>query len=377
MRFSNPLLLATALLMTSKVTSFAPGTTFVHFISPKSKKTGSTRLYAIGVLARKAKEADVRKYCEQGVEDSVMEKLKVIKDTSDSVELGLGEPGPLQQVLTRRKGTITLIAEYKRKIEGAGYIDEVFDPEILSPTFREFGASGIAVMADERMGGCSYKDLADFIEEQRRAANKVPGSVMVINNDLIVDEIQVARTAAIGAKGIVLTFNIIGEEKVSELLKAAKAVEIEAIVAVSTKEEAQTAVNLSARIIMVVCPCVMKRCLNIDRKSFRRTGASAVLIHQLSKGAIVYYSKYRFSLLSYRLLRPIQIVIDRGTTFLLRAQFPLLLASAGAQCRTSFALSCSVRNFRRIFLAPFTSLSTVNWHSGFGQVKTLLPPSFL
>jgi indole-3-glycerol phosphate synthase len=75
---------------------------------------------------------------------------------------------------------------------------------------------------------------------------------MVINNDLIVDEIQVARTAAIGAKGIVLAFNIIGEEKVSELLKAAKAVEIEAIVAVSTKEEAQTAVNLGARIIMVV-----------------------------------------------------------------------------------------------------------------------------
>lgn len=252
MRFSNPLFLATALFSTSKVTSFAPSTAFVHYISSKSKKTGSTRLYAIGVLARKAKEADVRKYCEQGVEDSVMDKLKLIKDAGDSVELGLGEPGPLQQVLTRRKGTITLIAEYKRKIEGAGYIDEVFDPEILSPTFREFGASGIAVMADERMGGCSYKDLADFIEEQRRAANKVPGSVMVINNDLIVDEIQVARTAAIGAKGIVLTFNIIGEEKVSELLKAAKAVEIEAIVAVSTNEEAQTAVNLGARIIMVV-----------------------------------------------------------------------------------------------------------------------------
>jgi indole-3-glycerol phosphate synthase len=182
-----------------------------------------------------------------------MEQLKIIKDAgdSDSVELGTGEPGPLQQMLTRRKGTITLIAEYKRKIDGAGYIDDVFDPEILSPTFREFGASSIAVMADERMGGCNYKDLAAFIEEQRRAMNEVPGPLMVINNDLIVDEIQIARTAAIGAKGVVLTLNVIGEELTSELLKAAKAVDIEAIVAVFNKDEAQTAVNLGARILVV------------------------------------------------------------------------------------------------------------------------------
>jgi indole-3-glycerol phosphate synthase len=251
MRLSNALLLATALLATSKVQPFAPGAAFVRSLSPKCQQTSSTSLFAIGVLARRAKEADVRKYCEEGVEDSVMEQLKLIKDAGDAVELGTGEPGPLQQVLTRRKGTITLIAEYKRKIEGAGYIDNVFDPEILSPTFREFGASGIAVMADERMGGCNYKDLAAFIEEQRRARNEVPGPLMVINNDLIVDEIQIARTAAIGAKGVVLTLNVIGEDLASELLKAAKAVDIEAIAAVFTKEEAQTAVNLGARIIMV------------------------------------------------------------------------------------------------------------------------------
>lgn len=254
MRISDALLLATALLATSKVHAFAPAAAFVRSVSPKYQQTSSnTSLSAIGVLARKAKEANVRKYCEEGVEDSVMEQLKLIKDNAkDSVvELGTGEPGPLQQLLTRRKGTITLIAEYKRKIDGAGYIDDVFDPEILSPTFREFGASGIAVMADERMGGCNYEDLAAFIEEQRRAVNEVPGPLMVINNDLIVDEIQIARTAAVGARGVVLTLNIIGEEMASKFLKAAMAVDVEAIVAVSTKDEAQTAVNLGARILVV------------------------------------------------------------------------------------------------------------------------------
>ena len=254
MRLVSALVLALALLATCGVRAFAPthtNTAFVRFNAQKSSRSSSSSLYAIGVLARKAKEADLRKYCEGGVEDAVMDKLKLIKEAGDSIELGTGEPGPLQQVLTRRKGTITLIAEYKRKIEGTGYIDEVFDPEVLSPTFRNFGASGIAVMADERMGGCTYEDVADFVEEQRKAHSQVPGPVMIINNDLIVDEIQVARTAAIGAKGIVLTLNVIGEEKVKELLKAAKAVDIEGIVAVSTKEEAQTAVDLGARIISV------------------------------------------------------------------------------------------------------------------------------
>jgi indole-3-glycerol phosphate synthase len=218
----------------------------------QSKFSSATSLWAIGVLARKAKEADVRKYCEAGVSDDVMEQYNRIKSKSDDIDLSHASPGPLQQVLTRRKGTITLIAEYKRKIEGAGYIDDVFDPEILSPTFREFGASGIAVMADERMGGCNYTDLQDFITEQARAANKVPGPVLVINNDLIVDEIQIARSAAMKCQGVVLVFDILGEEKVVEFLKAARAVDIEAIVAISTHEQAQTAIDVGARIIKVV-----------------------------------------------------------------------------------------------------------------------------
>ena len=212
----------------------------------------SSTLYAIGVLARKAKEADIRKYCEGGVEDSVMAQYEKIKASRDEPLDMTKPPGPLQTELTRRKGTITIIAEYKRKVENGGFINEVFDPEILSPTFRESGASAIAVMADERMGGCTYNDLAAFVEEQRRARNNIPGSILVVNNDLIVDEIQIARTAAVGAMGVVIVFSVVGEEKVHIFLKAAQAVGIEAIVAVSSKEEAQRAIDLGARIIAVI-----------------------------------------------------------------------------------------------------------------------------
>ena len=231
----------------------------------------TTQLYAIGPLAKKAKEASLRQYIANGIEDDVMEKYQIIKaaledettttttttsssdTTSNSVAAMSTTPGPLQSTLHRRKGTITVIAEYKRKLADSGYIKEsIFDPEILSPLFREFGTSGIAVMADERMGGCTYQDLKAFAEEQRRARMEVPGPVCVINNDMIIDELQVARSAAYGAGAIVLSLQLLGKEQTIKLLKAARAVDLESIVAVSTNEEAQTAIDIGARMISVV-----------------------------------------------------------------------------------------------------------------------------
>ncbi|KAL7572343.1 hypothetical protein ACA910_021557 [Epithemia clementina (nom. ined.)] len=162
-------------------------------------------------------------------------------------------PGPLQISLTKRKGTITVIAEYKRKTSEAetGFINEMFDPELLSPTFREFGASAIAVMADERMGGCTYRDIDAFVEEQRRSKNEVPGPIPVINNDLIVDELQIAQSVASQCVACVISLAVVGVEECETLIKAAKAVNLETLVVVSTREQAQQAVDLGARMLLV------------------------------------------------------------------------------------------------------------------------------
>lgn len=213
----------------------------------------ATSLHAIGALAKKAKEATLRQYIADGIEDNVMEKYNTIKEalSKEGDDRGDYVVGPLQERLTRRKGTITVIAEYKRKLADSGYIKEVFEPAMMSSEFRMFGASAIAVMADERMGGCTYEDLGVFVEDQRRSANLVPGPVQIINNDLIIDEIQIARSAAIGASAVVLIFDILGAEGTAKLLKAARAVELEVIVAVSNKEDAQQAVDYGARMISV------------------------------------------------------------------------------------------------------------------------------
>jgi indole-3-glycerol phosphate synthase len=229
-------------------------------ITPTTSTTTTTSLFAVSSLVRKAKETELRKELkENGIPDEVMEQYKIIqealkKEDSEAPK----EMGPLQQSLTRRKGTITVIAEYKRKIaDGAnGYIRVNADskkgeasvalnqPILLSSEFREFGAAGIAVLADNRMGGCDYEDLKTFIEEQRRSKNEVPGPVGIINSDVIVDEVQIAKSAVVGATAVLLDYELLsGQEDVVKLARAARAVNLEVIVAVRSKEEAQTAID--------------------------------------------------------------------------------------------------------------------------------------
>jgi indole-3-glycerol phosphate synthase len=256
------ILLATTAIVWTTAQAFCPSSAVSSNVLSSKKKTtssSSSSLYAVGALVKKAKEASLRQYIAEGIEDSVMEQYKIIKDAleNDKIDLTTSQEvdqiGPLQQTLTRRKGTITVIAEYKRKLADSGYIKDVFEPEILSREFREFGAAGIAVLADERMGGCTYEDLKAFVEDQRRSQNLVPGPVLIINSDLIIDELQIARSAAYGASAVVLTWDVLGDlAQVEKLLKAAKAVDLEVIVAISSREEAQQAIDLGARMISVV-----------------------------------------------------------------------------------------------------------------------------
>ncbi|KAL7528718.1 hypothetical protein ACHAWF_002676 [Thalassiosira exigua] len=232
----------------------APIHSFVPIVipgSPPRAAATSTALGALGVFVRKAKEAEVRQYCEAGPPDSVLALLQKIKD-SHGVEGEVASAGELQSLLTKRRGTISVVAEYKRKCEGSGFLAEVPGPEILSPVFREFGASAVAVLADDRTGGCTYDDVMAVVGEQEEARGEVPGPLPVISSDLIVDEIQIAQAADAGAVAVTVTYGVVGAEKVAQFVQDAKVLGLEVIVNVGAAEEAQGAVNAGASIVSVV-----------------------------------------------------------------------------------------------------------------------------
>lgn len=222
----------------------------------QNTRPSTSSLGAIAALAKKAKQNELRQYVQAGVPDSVMQIYQQMQSKYATIDLLANEnnrPNPLQQELTRRRGTLTIIAEYNRKTRftDTGIIPDLYDPEVVSPMFREYLASAIAVTADERMGGCDYSTLKTFVTEQKRAHMEVPGPVMIINNDLILDELQIARTADVGADAIVLSAAVLEKDELEKLLKCAAAVSLEAIVAVSSVEQAQQAIDMGAQMISV------------------------------------------------------------------------------------------------------------------------------
>lgn len=84
------------------------------------------------------------------------------------------------------------------------------------------------------------------------ALGEVPGPLPVISSDLIVDEIQIARAADAGAKGVTVTYGVVGPEKVRQFIRDARAIGLETIVNVGSAEEAQGAVDAGASLISVV-----------------------------------------------------------------------------------------------------------------------------
>ena len=253
-------LIGTSSQLFQSTTAFSPipnsnpscGFTKSYNTRTSTSSSKSTTLFAIGVLARKAKEMEIKKYMEsEDLEPEVLAKYELVQASVDSSITPT--TSEFQKTLTKRKGTITVIAEYKRRLDKGGFIDEVYDPEILSPTFREFGASAIAIMTDERMGGCTYDDMKKVHKEQSIAVGDMPGPVSLVSSDLIVHPIQVARSANAGASAVVLNYALLGGkdgERFIPLLQACQKLELDAIVSVDTKEEAQGAVDAGATIIM-------------------------------------------------------------------------------------------------------------------------------
>jgi indole-3-glycerol phosphate synthase len=228
-----------------------------------------TQLHAIAVLVKKAKQAQLRAFVAAGVPEHVSTVYAAMKEAAAAASpTTRAAPGPLQQALTRRRGTITVIAEYNQQQRrqtvaetkkkgndlGAAAFLARNDPELLSPMFRESGSAAIAFTPDFKAGEDAMKnadDLRTFVEEQRRALQKVPGPVPVVWNDVIVDELQIAMARVENVAAVVLSEAYLSNEELAYLLQCCAAVDLEAMVAVSTPDGSQAAVQAGARMLLV------------------------------------------------------------------------------------------------------------------------------
>src|SRR6266446_483787 len=145
-----------------------------------------------------------------------------------------------RSALHRDDEVFAVIAEVKKASPSAGVIAESFDPVEIAKDYERAGANAISVLTDTKFFQGKLQDLADV----RRAV-----SVPLLRKDFILDEIQIAESAANGADAILLIVAALEQKKLLGLLDAAATYRLDALVEVHTREELNRALGAGAKII--------------------------------------------------------------------------------------------------------------------------------
>lgn len=144
--------------------------------------------------------------------------------------------------LERSDGKITIIAEVKKASPSAGTIVEAFDPIGIARNYERAGASAISVLTDEKF----FQGKLEYLSEIRDAA-----SLPLLRKDFVLDEIQVAESAANGADAILLIVAALEQKQLIDLKNAAAKYQLGVLVEVHTLEETERAIGAGAEIIGV------------------------------------------------------------------------------------------------------------------------------
>src|SRR5437660_11135439 len=100
-----------------------------------------------------------------------------------------------RSALHRDDEVFAVIAEIKKASPSAGVIAKSFDPVEIAKNYERAGANAISVLTDEKFFQGKLTDLVDV----RRAV-----SLPILRKDFVLDEIQIAESAASDADAILL-----------------------------------------------------------------------------------------------------------------------------------------------------------------------------
>lgn len=183
--------------------------------------------------------------------DDLSPKAAAALAAADAAPADAAAVPALAAAMRKASGTMSVLAEYRRKGSGVEFVDEVPAPQLVSPVFREEGAAAASVCVGAATGGCSVADVEAFCAEQGTAAGDFPGPLPVLWNELVCDRRQLAVAKAAGAAGVTLSLPLLGAEAAGELAAQCAAFRLEVVAQVTTPEEVAAAVAFGAPIVAV------------------------------------------------------------------------------------------------------------------------------
>ena len=142
--------------------------------------------------------------------------------------------------LQRADQKLAVIAEIKRASPSAGVIAHSFNPIEIAKQYEFRGASAISVLTETKFFRGDLEHLADV-----RSAVSLP----LLRKDFILDEIQIAESAANGADAILLIVAALDQAQLTDFLTMAAKYKLDALVEVHTHDELHRALEAKAKII--------------------------------------------------------------------------------------------------------------------------------
>jgi indole-3-glycerol phosphate synthase len=148
------------------------------------------------------------------------------------------EARPFEEALTRPG--VSLIAEHKRRSPSAGTIREGSSVTDVVRAYELGGAAALSVLTEPFHFGGSIEDLVEA-----RGSSTLP----VLRKDFIVDPYQLYEAAAAGADAILLIVAALEPDPLYELLREARALDLDALVEVHDERELEVALDVEADVL--------------------------------------------------------------------------------------------------------------------------------
>jgi len=135
-----------------------------------------------------------------------------------------------------------VIAELKKASPSRGLLRADYKPAAVAPMLQAAGAAALSVLTEEEFFQGSLRDLKEVSK-----ATRIP----ILRKDFIVDPWQVWETRAAGADSFLLIVAILDDGTLRELLELGRALKMEALVEVHSRDELKRAAGNGAKIIGV------------------------------------------------------------------------------------------------------------------------------